>query len=189
MTAMTVDHDEPAGTADDDTLVAQARAGDRAAFARLVERHYDFIHRVAYRLTGTPAEADDVAQDVAVRLGRAIRGFRGGSAFTTWLYALTLNAVRDGARRRAREAVKAEAWAAQALVEGAAVAADDPVEALWEAVRALPDKQRDAVTLVHGEGLSHAEAAAAMACAETTVSWHVHQAKKRLRRMLAAGED
>ncbi len=54
----------------------------------------------------------------------------------------------------------------------------------------LPDKQRDAVLLVYGEGLSHAAAADAMACAEATVSWHIHEAKKRLKAlMLLAGED
>ena len=60
---------------------------------------------------------------------------------------------------------------------------------LWAAVRKLPDKQRDAVLLVYGEGLSHASAADAMACAEATVSWHVHEAKKRLKVLMrAAGE-
>ena len=77
------------------------------------------------------------------------------------------------------------------LVEGqGAPDADDRAERLWEAVRKLPDKQRDAVLLVYGEGLGHAAAADAMACAEATVSWHIHEAKKRLKAlMLLAGED
>ena len=52
---------------------------------------------------------------------------------------------------------------------------------MWAAVGALPDKQREAVTLVYGEGLSHAEAGIAMGCAEATVSYHLHAARKRLR--------
>jgi RNA polymerase sigma-70 factor (ECF subfamily) len=60
---------------------------------------------------------------------------------------------------------------------------------LWAAVRQLPDKQRDAVTLVYGEGVSHAVAAQAMAISETTVSWHIHEAKKRLKVLMRqAGE-
>ncbi len=63
-------------------------------------------------------------------------------------------------------------------------------ERLWAAVRQLPDKQRDAVLLVYGEGLSHAAASDAMAISETTVSWHIHEAKKRLKALLlSAGED
>ena len=62
-------------------------------------------------------------------------------------------------------------------------------ETLWEAVRRLPDKQRDAILLVHGEGLSHAAAADVMAVSESTVSWHIHEAKKRLKVLMRpAGE-
>ena len=104
-----------------------------------------------------------------------------------------VNAARDAGRRSAREAVRADAWAAHALVSGGAVAeagpeAEDPAEALWAAVRDLPAKQREAVTLVYGEDMNHAEAADLMGCSEATVSWHIHEAKKRLRKMMAAGE-
>ncbi|TIV62984.1 MAG: RNA polymerase subunit sigma-70, partial [Mesorhizobium sp.] len=69
------------------------------------------------------------------------------------------------------------------------VPADDPADALWTAVRLLPDKQRDAVLLVYGEGLNHAAAAEVMAISETTVSWHIHEAKKRLKLLMrSAGE-
>ncbi len=177
-------------TQSDQALAASAAAGDRAAFSLLVERHYDFIFRVAWRLTGNRAEAEDLAQDVCVRVARAIGSFRGQGAITTWLYAMTLNAVRDLARKHARDRAKAAAFGVNALIEGeAAEERDDPAEALWEAVRRLPDKQRDAVTLVYGEGLSHHEAAKAMNCAENTVSWHVHEAKKRLKAMLSAGDE
>jgi RNA polymerase sigma-70 factor, ECF subfamily len=170
-----------------DVLAARAREGDRAAFAALVERHYDFIHRVAFRLTGRRDDAEDVAQEVCVRLGKAVAGYRGSAAFTTWLYAIVLNAARDQMRKSARESAKAEAFGLHTLVSGeAAEDPDDPVEALWAAVRKLPDKQREAVTLVYGEGLSHAEAADVMAVAEPTVSWHVHEAKKRLKAQLGA---
>ena len=189
MTAMML---ETQATSDPD-LIGLARDGDRDAFGRLVERHYDFIYRVAWRWAGNRADAEDIAQDVCVRLGRAIRSYRGGSAFTTWLYAMTLNAARDLRRRSARENVKTEAFGVHALVSGGEAyepSPDDPAERLWAAVRTLPDKQREAVLLVYGEGLSHAAAADAMACAEATVSWHIHEAKKRLKQMMrSAGEE
>ena len=77
MMAMTVDETE----ASDAELVGLARAGDEDAFGRLVERHYDFIYRVAYRWCGRKADAEDVAQEVCVRLGAAIRGFAIAKAF------------------------------------------------------------------------------------------------------------
>ncbi len=180
------------GEASDSVLIGLAKDGDRGAFGRLVERHYDFIYRIAYRWCSRKADAEDIAQEVCVRIGRAIRDYRGGGAFTTWLYALTLNAARDHVRKAAREGAKVEAYGAHTSIFGGVQhpQPDDPAEILWEAVRQLPDKQRDAVLLVYGEGLSHAAAAEAMAIAETTVSWHIHEAKKRLKALMrAAGED
>ena len=186
MTAMMLQAKEPT----DGELAARASEGDRGAFSELVGRHYDFVYRVAFRFTGRREDAEDLAQEVCTRLGRAIRGYQGGSAFTTWLYAIVANASRDFLRGRSREADKAQAYRSFALLENEAGAADeDPAEALWAAVRQLPDKQCEAVTLVYGEGLSHAEAAELMAVAEPTVSWHVHEAKKRLKAHLAAAGD
>jgi RNA polymerase sigma-70 factor (ECF subfamily) len=184
MTAMMLDETE----ASDLELIGLAQKGDRAAFGALVERHYDFVHRVAWRWCGRRADAEDVAQEVCVRLGRAIRDYRGGARFTTWLYALTLNAARDMLRKSAREAAKLDAFGREPHASGEA-GLEERTEALWRAVGSLPDKQRDAVLLVYGEGLSHAAAAQAMGCAEATVSWHVHEAKKRLKQtMRSAGE-
>ncbi len=132
-----------------------------------------------------------MAQEVCARLGRAIRDYRGGSAFTTWLYAIVVNAVRDLGRKSARESAKVDAYGVHALVAGEGgetAAADDPVEAMWAAVRHLPPKQAEAVTLVYGEGMSHADASDLMGCSEATVSWHIHEAKKRLRQIMSAGE-
>jgi len=186
MMAMTLD--EP--SASDAELVRRAREGDGAAFGQLVERHYDFVYRVAYRWCGRRQDAEDIAQEVCIRLGKAIRSYRGGGAFTSWLYAMAMNAARDLGRKTARESVKAEAFGVHALVETQGATHDeDPLDQMWAAVRKLPDKQREAVTLVYGEGLSHAAAAEAMAISEATVSWHIHEAKKRLRVLMReAGE-
>ncbi|ESY97369.1 RNA polymerase sigma factor [Mesorhizobium sp. LNHC229A00] len=184
--AMMLDESE----ASDAELIGRAKGGDREAFGKLLERHYDFVYRAAYRWCGRKADAEDIAQEVCVRLGKAIRDYRGGGAFTTWLYTMTMNAARDTMRKTQRETVKTEAYGIHALISGEGPAeGEEPTEALWAAVRQLPDKQRDAVMLVHGEGLSHAAAAEAMAISETTVSWHIHEAKKRLKTLMrSAGE-
>jgi len=176
-------------TADSSTLVAQARAGNRSAFGLLIEQNYDFIHRIAWRWSGNRNDAEDIAQDVCIKLGSAIRQWRGEGLLRTWLYRMTLNAARDHLRRHAREKRKAEAYHRELLSDVPPPdAGDDDVTALWAAVKTLPDKTADAVLLVYGEGLNHAHAAEVLDCAEATVSWHIHDAKKRLKRMLRAPE-
>ena len=170
----------------DAQLIEQARTGNRDAFARLVEANYDFIHAVAWRWCGNAADAEDISQDVCIKLGGAIRGFRGTSRFRTWLYTLTLNAARDHRRRISREVGRLTAFAAEPPAD--AGADDDLSDDLWVAVRGLPDKQCDAVLLVYGEGLSHSEAADVMGCSESTISWHVHEARKRLKSVFGRQE-
>jgi RNA polymerase sigma-70 factor (ECF subfamily) len=190
MKAMAINAAEtvPAPAPDDGTLAARARAGDREAFAALVERHYDFIHRVAWQWCRSRVDAEDIAQTVCSRLGTSIRSWRGDGALTTWLYRLTINAAHDAARSASRERRKAAAWETHALASGLDRVGGEADEAegnaLWEAVRMLADKQRDAVLLVYGEGMSHGEAASIMDCAESTVSYHVFEAKKKLKKLL-----
>ncbi|MCK3779599.1 RNA polymerase sigma factor [Ensifer sesbaniae] len=169
----------------DAELVEKAVNGDRQAFGQLVERHYDFVHAVAWRWSGDVSDADDIAQEVCLRLGSAIRGFRGTSRFRTWLYTLTLNAARDHRRRQARDDRRLQAYASEQVTIAQPQDPDEEQrEALWAAVRELPEKQCDAVLLVYAEGLSHAAAADALGCSEATISWHVHEARKRLKTVL-----
>jgi RNA polymerase sigma-70 factor (ECF subfamily) len=145
--------------------------------------HYDFIHATAWKWTRNRVDAEDIAQDVCIRLASAIRTFRGEGRLRTWLYTLVLNAVRDLARKSLRERRRDEAWAADPTQQPPS-ADDDDMQEVWTAVQTLPAKQRDCVMLVYSEGLAHAEAAEVLGCSEPTVSWHLHEARKRLRTIL-----
>jgi RNA polymerase sigma-70 factor (ECF subfamily) len=166
-------------------LVNRAKAGDRQAFSQLIEDHYDFIFRTACKWTGKKSDAEDIAQEVCIKLATAIRQFDGRSAFTSWLYRVTINMVRDMQRSTSRRGKTVDAFS---LVHPE----DDPggqeeaatAHQLWEAVRELPEKQREAIMLVYGEDMNHAEASTIMGCKEATVSWHIHEAKKTLRGLL-----
>ncbi len=178
-------------TTSDGVLVARAVEGDRAAFAALVSRHYDFAFRTAFKWCGNREDAEDVAQDVCVRLGRSIRSFDGKARFSTWLYRVVLNATRDFQRKGMAEQRKLDEWAAEPgrpLTQEAHGDADE-TDTLWHSVRQLPPKQRDALLLVYGEELSHADAADVMGCAEGTVSYHISEGRKRLKQMMTADED
>ena len=188
MNAMVLEERPPS----DRELVGLARNGDSRAFGQLVERHYDYVYRIAWRWAGNRSDAEDIAQDVCVRLGKSIRSFKGEGAFTTWLYAMTLNVARDLKRKEKRDALKTEAFGVHALTSASMPheeASDDPAERLWATVRLLPDKQREAIMLVYGEELSHAAAADVMGLAEATVSWHVHEGKKRLKALTLSAEE
>ena len=175
-------------TAADEALARAAAGGCRASFAALLERHYVRVYRLAWRWAGSRTEAEDIAQDVCVKLASAIKTFRGEAAFSTWLYRIAFTTATD--RLRARQRILPFAPSEMsALVDGAGgeTPEDQVIGAeLWIAVRALPDQQRDAVLLVYGCDLSHREAAAIMGCTEKTVSWHLHEARRRLKVKLEA---
>lgn len=166
-------------------LLARARKGDAAAFAGLIEDQYERIYRTAWRWCGHRDDAEDIAQEVCVKIGQAIAGFDGRSAFSSWVYRITLNTVRDWQRAGARRGRHAKAYAQVSPTEAAADQEDASTSRqLWAAVRRLPEQQRDAVLLVYAEELSHAEAAIVMGIREATVSYHVYQARKTLRGLL-----
>jgi RNA polymerase sigma-70 factor (ECF subfamily) len=167
-------------------LVGRAAGCNEAAFAALVRAHYDGIYRMAWRWLGSREDAEDVAQDVCIKLGKAIRGFRGEAEFTTWLYRLTYNATLDfmRARRRSRRNQEPEVVVLFRDRIGESPDANVSGGELWKEVRSLPAQQRDAVLLVYAEDMTHAEAAGVMGCSEKTVSWHLHEARKRLKTRL-----
>jgi RNA polymerase sigma-70 factor (ECF subfamily) len=169
------------GAGRDGDLVAAAVAGRRDAFETLLRRHYDRIHGLAWQLTGSRADADDIAQDVCCTLVEKIGGFRGEAKFTTWLTGITFNACRDFRRRRRSFGGMIERLAA---VTGLRTAGDerDPYDAIWlkAAVARLKPPLRDTVVLVAGEQLTHAEAAEILGVAENTVAWRMHEARKIL---------
>jgi RNA polymerase sigma-70 factor (ECF subfamily) len=165
----------------DADLVAAAAAGDRAAFRLLLERHYDRIHRLAWQLTGSRADAEDIAQDVCCTLVEKIGSFRGEAKFTTWLCGIVFNACRDLKRRRRSFGAFTDRLA---VLTGLAKGPDgrDLHDMMWvkSAIARLPAAYREAVVLVAGEQLSHGEAAKILGVAESTVSWRLHEARRML---------
>lgn len=169
--------------ADENVLARAAAAGDSAAFAALIERVYDRLFALSFRLTGSRAEAEDLTHDICTALPRKITGFRGDARFSTWLYRVAVNAAHDRRRRAARHQQAAADWGE---VEQArrAEAADARAAQDWltAAMTALPDEIRDTLALTLG-GMSQAEAAEVLDIAPGTVSWRISDAKRRLRAM------
>lgn len=175
-----LDDRDPGAKNPDAVLAGRAGRGDRAAFEALLRRHYDGVHRLAWRLTGDPGRADDIAQQVGLKLAKTIGSFDGRARFTTWLYAVVLNTVRDDGRRRQAEARTVGAYAEIEALRRAE-AADTAARRLTalEAVSALPDDLRETVLLVL-DGLTHAEVGAVLGVNEGTVSWRLSEARRRI---------
>lgn len=164
----------------DDDLARRAGGGDRAAFEALLRRHYDRIHRLAWRLTGNAARADDLAQEVALKLARTLGGFDGRARFTTWLHAIVVNAVRDDVRRRRTETRGIGRWAeVEAMRRAEAADGAARRSSALSAIAALPETLRETVLLAI-EGLTHAEVGAVLGIEEGTVSWRLHEARRRI---------
>ena len=170
----------------DGKLVSAAIGGDREAFGELLRRHYDRIHGLAWRLTGSRADADDIAQDVCCALVEKIAGFRGEAKFATWLCGVVFNCCRDHHRRRRLFLGFTQRLA---VLTGLTRGPDgrDLHDQMWirSAISRLKPAYRDTVVLVAGEQLTHAEAAEILGVTEATVSWRMHE----VRRMLAKGDQ
>lgn len=171
----------------DEALALAAGKGDRDAFAALLSRHYDRIFRLGWRLTGSQAEAEDLAQDICLALPTKLGGWRGEAKFTTWLHRVVVNAAHDRRRRAATHAKAAGGWGDWEVARRAAN--EDTAEALsWleQAMAGLSDDLRDTLALILDDEMTHREAGEILGVSEGTVSWRMSEVKKYLKNIAAA---
>jgi RNA polymerase sigma-70 factor (ECF subfamily) len=173
----------------DRSLVARAQAGDLRAFEMLVERHRRRIYRLAYRMTCTHEDADDVLQETFVRAYGNLRRFDLDRPFANWLYTIAANLCLDRRRRWQRE--KHVAWEqVEDLPVAAAAGPASPERAaengelrgrLHGAIARLPRRQKAALVLFEVEGMKITEIAVLLSCTEGAVKSTLHRARRRLR--------
>ncbi len=170
----------------DEELVLQSQNGDPAAFEALIHNHQHMVHSLTFRMTGSLADAEDLAQETFIRAYEQIGDFRGVSKFSTWLYRIAVNTClnwRQSEARRFQLQAKA-AGEISAWHQNEEVFPGDQTNEVQAALLKLPAKQRAAIVLTIYDGLNHAEAAQVLGCSETTVSWRVFAAKRKLKRLL-----
>lgn len=170
----------------DEILANAAAGGDRAAFAVLVQRHYDRVFGLAYRLTGARAEAQDLTQDICAALPAKLQHWRGEARFTTWLYRVVVNAAHDRRRRQATHARAATGWGDWEIARQDEITVQAEAQHwLAQAMTRLSVELRDTVALVLGEEMTQAEAGMILGVSEGTIAWRMSEVKKRLRAMAA----
>ena len=181
-------------SAGDRDLVARASRGDVEAFTKLVEAYSDLVYRVSLRMLGSD-DAQDASQEVWIRVWRNIKTFRGESAFSTWLYRITMNtclSMRQRESRRQDQEVGSETpylsepSGGDADPETSVLSAErrEEIEAALGHVRA---EHRAALVLRHMEGLSYAEIAEVLEVPDGTAKGWVSRGRAAMLIALAQG--
>ena len=176
-------------------LAERATKGEREALGRLAGALRPLICRWALVMTGDPNDAEDVAQQVLMKMMTSMEGFDGRSRVTSWVYRITRNASLDHQRRRKRERRLAEK--AEWLARAEASRLDDPLDdiemkrtmrLIRTLLRELPMRQREVFDLVDLQGLGPKEAAELLEMNPNTVRVHLLRARRRMRtEMLSRG--
>ena len=157
-------------------LIIKAQEGDQASFAALVDRFYMTVYRFAFKWCRSKEDAEDITQEVFIKLAGKIHLFDNRSLFTSWLYRMTINCAKDYTRKNS-------SWNNRKVddpPEESLVATPNPgpenniiARSIHKAIDDLPDKLKAAMLLVYAEGKDHREAAAIIGCAERSMECDV----------------
>jgi RNA polymerase sigma-70 factor, ECF subfamily len=174
----------------DGHVIEACQQGDRDAFQVLFETYKDKVFSIAvYSSGGDRAVADDVTQQIFLKLFTAIRQFRGDSEFTTWLYRLVVNACLDERRRRRRLLPWGETVAmrnpGEKKPQEKQYARLEVAEAVRAAIGELKPKFRLPILLKYIEGLSYEEIASVMGCSKGTVASRLNRGHSQLAKRLS----
>ncbi|MCL4721436.1 MAG: RNA polymerase sigma factor RpoE [Gammaproteobacteria bacterium] len=181
-----------AGTGGDLALVERAQRGDRRAFDLLVLKYQQKIVKLVMRYVRDPAEALDVSQEAFIKAYRALPGFRGESAFYTWLYRIAINTAKNYlvSLQRKPVAYELDAHAGEQHDAHPDLREDETPEGLAMqeqlrttlegAIAALPEELRTAILLREVEGLSYEEIAVAMDCPVGTVRSRIFRGREAI---------
>ncbi|NIM04566.1 MAG: sigma-70 family RNA polymerase sigma factor [Armatimonadetes bacterium] len=186
---------------DEAALIIRCCEGDAGAFDLLVGAHASRVFNLAYRMLGSQQDAEDAAQEAFLRAFSALKKFRQGAKFSTWIHRITVNVCLDELkRRRSRPQPLTSLYGERegnpsnpAELSAANPAATDPAEIVTRqaeqqevqrALASLPPHQRAVVAMCDIEGLTYEEAAAALNVGVGTIKSRLHRAREKLRQLL-----
>jgi RNA polymerase sigma-70 factor (ECF subfamily) len=178
---------------DDQELVQQAQSGDATAYEELVRRYYGKIYGLAYNMTGSREDAEDVTQEVFLKAWKALGRFRGQSSFYTWVYRIALNRTINFRKKRNRrhnisfddfnpdikEAESYKEFSSKGSVLRK-MSLGEFQKKMNNALATLSEKHRAVVVMHDIQGMPHAEIAEKMNCSEGTVRSRLFYARKQL---------
>jgi RNA polymerase sigma-70 factor (ECF subfamily) len=175
---------------DEQTLLERCRSGQDAAFSELVDRYKDLVYALVSRLGGDRREADDLAQEVFLKVHRGLPYFRGDAKLSTWLYRIVFNVCCEArAHRRPHEQPLDPGDGRPPLDPGRVDAAFGELELrdrLERAMATLPDQYRFLIAAHYLQGVQYESLAAALDIPLGTVKTHLYRAKRLLREHLSS---
>jgi len=178
----------------DAELMLRVREGDEACFTVLLERHRNAVIHFLYRMVLNQAVAEELAQDVFLRVYRFRRNYEPTAKFTTWLFRIAthlgLNWIRDGRHEKTQESLDQEQDGARQVRDRSRTVEQEMVyqarlREVRQAIETLPSKQRAAVMMHKYEELDYAEIANVLRCSESAVKSLLFRAYESLRMRLA----
>lgn len=168
-------------------LVARLRAGDQRAFEELVDRYQHLVFAIVARSVPDRADAEDLSQEVFVRVHRGLPYFRGDARLSTWIYRIALNVCTE-ARQRAREHRPLDAtMVAEPASRDRAFSDFELRDRLEKALAQLPPRYRVLVAAHYLDGVRYDDLAEAFELPMGTVKTYLHRARRELRRLLQEG--
>jgi len=182
--------------ANDQALVERVQQGDKRAFDALVMKYQSRVVKVITRYLRDPVEAMDLAQEAFIKAYRALPNFRGESAFYTWLYRIAINTAKNHVVAQGRrpptddvEASEAEFYEGPSALKDTStpermVLRDEIERVVFEAIEALPEDLRTAITLRELEDMSYEEIAEVMNCPIGTVRSRIFRAREAIDKKL-----
>jgi RNA polymerase sigma-70 factor, ECF subfamily len=188
------------------SLVRRVQGGDKGAFDALVRKYQHKLVKLVMRYVRNPAEAEDIAQEAFIKAYRALPNFRGDSAFYTWLYRIGINTAKNyliALGRRAPTSTEFDSEEAEGFEDAAGLrdintpeselASKQIAQTVNDAIAALPEELRTAITLRELDGLSYEEIAQIMNCPIGTVRSRIFRAREavaeKLRPQLGTSKD
>ena len=175
---------------DERALIERCRAGDDDAFSELVDRYKNLVYAVVTRLVADRAEADDLAQEVFLKVHRGLPYFRGDARLSTWIYRIVMNVCAQARSRPHREVPLDRGPDRPPIDPGGADAAFADLELrdrLDKAIAQLPENYRFLIAAHHLRGVQYEALAEALDMPLGTVKTHLHRAKRLLREILSSG--
>ena len=188
------------GALPDEELMLRLKEGEANCFRELVLRHQRSVVNIAFRITGDRQEAEDIAQEVFLRVYRAAKGYRPETKFSTYLYKITLNLSLNQIRRAKviltrflsgeqdsqREGETSPGTEAFTDTPLTSMEKEEVKKAVRKAIRSLPKRQRLAIILSQYQELSYQEISEILGCSPKAVERLIHRGKNQLKKELAS---
>ena len=168
-------------------LILDAQDGSHEAFRELVGMHMRRVYNLAYGFVNNADDAEDVSQEVFLKVYHSIRHFRQESGFSTWVYRIATNAALDRLKQRKRANARLVPIDESQIAEMASTPETENIDTrvhIERALHELPTLQRAVVILRHIEGYSTKQVSGILQCSEGTVKTHLHRGLKKMRKLL-----